>query len=555
VDDTRRFNRDPCTDGELPTGVALLRDPVLNKGSAFTEAERDALGLRGLLPACVCQLEEQVERVLTNLRRYATDLDRYVQLASLQVRNETLFYRVVMDHLEEMMPIIYTPTVGEACQEYGHIFQRTKGMFISAKDQGQIARVLRNWPCSDMRIIVVTDGERILGLGDQGADGMGIPVGKLALYTACAGIHPSQCLPIMLDVGTNNETLLEDPFYIGIRQPRLRGEAYDAFVDEFVEAVQEVFPAALIQFEDFANQNAFRLLEKYRGKYCTFNDDIQGTGAVALAGLLAAPRITGIDFKDQTFLFMGAGEAGIGIADMIVGILLDEGLPEKDAKRRCWFVDSKGLVIAARRDLNDHKRKYAHEHEPIADFLTAVESLKPTGIIGVSGQQGSFSPAILEAMAKVNKRPIVFALSNPTSKAECTAEDAYTHTDGRAVFASGSPFQPVTYDGLTFVPGQGNNAYIFPGVGLGVIASGSRLVTDEMFFVAAKALAAQVTDADLAQGRVYPPLANIRGVSAVIGTAVAEVAYARGLARRERPEDLLEDVRSRMYQPVYYDYL
>jgi malate dehydrogenase (oxaloacetate-decarboxylating)(NADP+) len=359
----------------------------------------------------------------------------------------------------------------------------------------------------------------------------------------------------MLDVGTNNETLLEDPFYIGIRQPRLRGEAYDAFVDEFVEAVQEVFPAALIQFEDFANQNAFRLLEKYRGRYCTFNDDIQGTGAVALAGLLAAPRITGIDFKDQTFLFMGAGEAGIGIADMIVGILLDEGLPEKDAKRRCWFVDSKGLVIAARRDLNDHKRKYAHEHEPIADFLTAVESLKPTGIIGVSGQQGSFSPAILEAMAKVNKRPIVFALSNPTSKAECTAEDAYTHTDGRAVFASGSPFQPVTYDGLTFVPGQGNNAYIFPGVGLGVIASGSRLVTDEMFFVAAKALAAQVTDADLAQGRVYPPLANIRGVSAVIGTAVAEVAYARGLARRERPEDLLEDVRSRMYQPVYYDYL
>jgi malate dehydrogenase (oxaloacetate-decarboxylating)(NADP+) len=384
---------------------------------------------------------------------------------------------------------------------------------------------------------------------------MGIPVGKLALYTACAGIHPSQCLPIMLDVGTNNETLLEDPFYIGIRQPRLRGEEYDAFVDEFVEAVHEVFPAALIQFEDFANQNAFRLLEKYRGKYCTFNDDIQGTGAVALAGLLAAPRITGIDFKDQTFLFMGAGEAGIGIADMIVGILLDQGLPEKDAKRRCWFVDSKGLVIAARRDLNDHKRKYAHEHEPIADFLTAVESLKPTGIIGVSGQQGSFSPAILEAMAKVNKRPIVFALSNPTSKAECTAEEAYTHTDGRAVFASGSPFQPVTYEGLIFVPGQGNNAYIFPGVGLGVIASGSRLVTDEMFFVAAKALAAQVTDADLAQGRVYPPLTNIRGVSAVIGTAVAEVAYERGLARHERPQDLLEDVRGRMYQPVYYDYL
>ncbi len=547
--------RKHCGKGEFPTGINLLRNPILNKGTAFTEEERDALGLRGLLPACVCGMDEQEERVLANYRRKTSDLERYVHMVSLQVRNETLFYRVILNNLDEMTPIIYTPTVGEACQKYGHIYQRPKGVFVTANDRGRVADVLRNAPCADVRIIVVTDGERILGLGDQGANGMGIPVGKLSLYTACAGVQPAQCLPVTLDVGTDNWALLEEPLYIGLKQRRVRDERYDELVEEFVVAVQEAFPKALIQFEDFANRNAFRLLEKYRDRVCTFNDDIQGTGAVALAGLYAAPRLAGTRFADQTFLFLGAGEAGIGIGDMIVGMLIEEGLTLEEAKRRCWFVDSKGLVIRARGDLSEHKLKYAHDHEPVADFLSAVETLKPTAIIGVSGQPDTFNQAVLQAMARINRRPIVFALSNPTSKAECTAEEAYGHTEGRAIFASGSPFDPVTYDGKIHVPGQGNSAYIFPGVGLGAIAAEARLVTDEMFFAAAKALAAQVTDADLAQGRVYPPLANIRGVSAVIARDVASIAYERGLARREEPEDLMQDITAHMYQPVYQSYV
>jgi len=544
-----------CGKGAFPTGIDLLNNPSLNKGTAFSEKERDALGLRGLLPACVCTMDDQLERVLMIFRRKTSDLERYIHLVSLQTRNETLFYRVMMDHLDEMMPVIYTPTVGEACQKYGHIYQRPKGMFITADDRGRVADILRNWPCSEVRIIVVTDGERILGLGDQGAHGMGIPVGKLSLYTACAGVNPSQCLPVTVDVGTDNEGLLDDPFYVGLRQPRIRGELYDELVEEFVVAVQEVFPRAMIQFEDFANRNAFRLLEKYRDRVCTFNDDIQGTGAVALAGLYAAPRLAGSEFKDQTFLFLGAGEAGIGIADMIAGTLVQEGLPAEEARQRCWFVDSRGLVVKARTDLTEHKKKYAHDHAPLADFLSAVEALRPTAIVGVSGQAGTFTQEVLEAMGRLNDRPIIFALSNPTSKAECSAEQAYTHTDGRAIFASGSPFSPVSYGGKTYIPGQGNNAYIFPGVGLGVTAVESSLVTEEMFFAAAKALSDQITDADLAQGRVYPPLANIRGVSAVIALAVAEVAFERGLARRERPADLADHILSQMYQPVYRSYV
>ena len=544
-----------CGKGEFPTGVNLLRDPILNKGTAFTDEERDALGLRGLIPASVATLEDQVERVLTNYRRKTSSLERYVYLKNLQVRNETLFFRVIMDYLDEMMPIIYTPTVGEACQKYGHIYQRSKGVFVTANDRGRVAEVLGNAPCDDVRIIVVTDGERILGLGDQGAHGMGIPVGKLSLYTACAGVQPAQCLPVTLDVGTDNESQREDPLYLGLKQPRVRGEAYDELVDEFVMAVQEVFPRALIQFEDFANRNAFRLLEKYQDRVCTFNDDIQGTGAVALAGLYAAPRLSGTGFAEQTFLFLGAGEAGIGIGDMIVGMLMEEGLSLEQARERCWFVDSRGLVVKARTDLNEHKRKFAHEHEPVADLLSAVHSLRPTAIIGVSGQPGTFSKPVLQTMAEINEHPIVFALSNPTSRAECTAEEAYNLTEGRAIFASGSPFDPVTYGGKTYIPGQGNNAYIFPGVGLGAITSEARLVTDEMFFAAAKTLAAQVTDADLAQGRVYPPLANIRGVSAVIARDVARIAYERGLARRKEPEDLMQDITAHMYQPVYQSYV
>ena len=537
------------------TGVNLLHNPALNKGTAFTNEERDALGLRGLLPPYVATQEEQVLRVMENFHKKPNDLERYIHMMALQGRNETLFYRVVLDHIEEMMPIIYTPTVGQACQEYGHIFRRPRGMFISAADQGRVVEVLRNWPSQDVRIIVVTDGERILGLGDLGASGMGIPVGKLSLYTACAGVHPSNCLPVTLDVGTGNERLLNDPLYIGIRQYRLRGRAYDEFVDEFMAAVQQVFPHVLVQFEDFANVNAFRLLEKYRDRQCVFNDDIQGTGAVALAGLYSALRITGGRLSDQTVLFLGAGEAAVGIADLIVAAMVSEGLPAEAARNRCWLVDSRGLVVKGRSGLAGHKLPYAHDHEPLADIQSAVEALRPTALIGVSGQPGTFSQPVLEAMARLNDRPIVFALSNPTSKAECTAEQAYTWTEGRAIFASGSPFAPVTLAGKTYVPGQGNNAYIFPGVGLGAAACGARRVTDEMFFAAAQALAQQVSESDLERGLIYPPLTAIREVSAAIAAAVAQTAYRRGLATRPKPSGLLADIKARMYVPRYESYV
>ncbi len=536
---------------DCQTGVGLLHNPALNKGTAFSKEERDALHLRGLLPPHVHTLEEQVLRIMENFHKKPNDLERYIHVMALQGRNETLFYRVVLDHIEEMMPIIYTPTVGQACQEYGHIFRRPRGMFISAADRGQIVDVLRNWPCQDVRIIVVTDGERILGLGDLGASGMGIPVGKLALYTACAGVHPARCLPVTLDVGTDRERLLSDPLYIGIRQRRLRGQAYDEFVDEFMAAVQEVFPDVLVQFEDFANRNAFRLLTKYRDRFCTFNDDIQGTGAVALAGLYSALRITGGKLPEQTVLFMGAGEAAIGIATLIVTAMVGEGLPEEEARRRCWLVDSGGLVVQSRTGLAEHKLPYAHAHAPLPDFLSAVEALQPTVIVGVSGQPATFSQPVLAAMARLNERPIIFALSNPTSKAECTAEQAYTWTAGRAIFASGSPFAPVILDGKTYVPGQGNNAYIFPGVGLGAIACGARLVTDEMFFEAARALADQVSET----GLIYPPLTEIREVSAAIAVAVAEVAYRRGLAAQPKPADLRAHIEAQMYVPSYQSYV
>jgi malate dehydrogenase (oxaloacetate-decarboxylating)(NADP+) len=539
----------------IPTGVELLHDPRLNKGTAFTEEEREALGLTGLLPARIHTQDEQVARVMENYRRKETDLGKYVHMIALQDRNENLFYRVVLDHLEEMMPIIYTPTVGNACQEYGHIFRRPRGLFISTGLGGRIAEVLRNWPYVDVRIIVVTDGERILGLGDLGADGMGIPVGKLSLYTACAGIEPSLCLPITLDVGTNNEALLDDPLYIGIRERRLRGDTYDAFFDEFVTAVEEVFPRALIQLEDFGNTNAFRLLNKYRDRICTFDDDIQGTGAVALAGLYSAMRITGGQLKDQRILFLGAGEAGIGIGDIILSAMVAEGLSQEDARLRNWFVDSKGLVVKSRTDLAEHKLPYAHDHEPLPDFLAAVKAIHPTAIIGVSGQPQTFTKAVVQAMAEQNQRPIVFALSNPTSKSECTAEQAYAWTEGRAIFASGSPFDPVELDGRLHVPGQGNNAYIFPGVGLGVIAAEASRVTDRMFFEAAKTLAHEVSEDDLEKGRIYPPLSRIRDVSAKIAKVVADAAYESGHARTPPPDDLSAYIRSVMYEPSYESYV
>jgi malate dehydrogenase (oxaloacetate-decarboxylating)(NADP+) len=535
-------------------GVDWLHNPVFNKGTAFTEAEREALGLRGLLPPHVQTMEEQVRRVMTNFRSKSSDLERYIQIVGLQDRNETLFYRVVMDNLEELMPIIYTPTVGKACQEYGHIFRRSRGFYVSINDRGHVEKILHNWPTRDVKVIVVTDGERILGLGDLGASGMGIPVGKLSLYTACAGIHPTQCLPVTLDVGTENSTLLNDPLYIGLRQKRSRGAEYDAFIEEFMVAVEKLFPGVLVQFEDFGNQNAFRLLERYRDRCCTFNDDIQGTGSVALAGVLSALRVNGGKLRDQRVLFLGAGEAGIGIAENIVNVLVEEGLELAEARKRCWFVDSKGLIVKGREQLTTHKLPFAHEHAPCADLLSAVKALKPTMLIGVSGQAKTFTHEIVSLMAANNARPVIFALSNPTSKAECTAEEAYTWTEGRAVFASGSPFAPVTINGKTLVPGQGNNAYIFPGVGLGVVCTGARRVTDAMFITAARTLASLVRENELAEGRIYPSLTRIHEVSLAIAVAVAELAFAKNLSTHSRPEDLPGFIRSQMFKPEYPDY-
>ena len=543
----------PLTD--MPRGAALLRDAMLNKGTAFTEEERDALGLRGLLPPRIHTQDEQVLRVMENFRKKPDDLSRYIHLLSVQDRSETLFYRVLIDHLEEMMPVVYTPTVGQACQEYGHILRGPRGLFITANDRGKVADVLRNWPRSDVRIIVVTDGERILGLGDLGADGMGIPVGKLSLYTACGGVDPRHCLPVTLDVGTNNESLLYDPLYIGIKRRRLRGRAYDDLVEEFVTAADEVFPGALVQFEDFANANAFRFLQKYRNRVCAFNDDIQGTGAVALAGLYGAMRITGNAFADQKVLFLGAGEAGMGIADLIVAALKDEGLSEDEARGRCWFVDSKGLVVASRSDLNEHKQRFAHDHAEIRGLAEAVDAIRPTILIGASGVANSFTKQVIQKMAACNDRPVIFALSNPTSKAECTAEDAYTHSDGRAVFASGSPFAPVTYKGQRFVPGQGNNAYIFPSVGLATVACGIQRLTDEMFYAAAKTLSTEVSDTDISTGLVYPPLSEIRYVSVSMAVAIAEIAYEQGHASVPRPDDLQTHIENHMYHPEYSRYV
>lgn len=540
---------------KFPAGIELLHDPILNKGTAFTEKERDAFGLRGLLPPTVNTQQIQLERVLGNLRQKTSDLEKYIFLLALQDRNETLFYKLALDHLDEIMPLIYTPTVGKACQEYANIFRRPRGLFITAKDAGRMARILGNWPRKDISVIVVTDGERILGLGDLAASGMGIPVGKLSLYTACAGIHPTRCLPVTLDVGTENEKLLNDPLYFGLRQRRVRGEAYDALIEEFITAVGTVFPDALVQFEDFANHNAFRLLKKYQDRICTFNDDIQGTASVAFGGLCSALRITRQSLKDQRLLFFGAGEAGTGIADLTVAAMMEEGLTQAEARSRCWFIDSKGLVVKSRNDLAEHKVPYGVEHKPLIDNMDILNAFLPTVLIGVSAQHGVFNDTILRRVAKINERPIVFALSNPTSMAECTAEEAYRLTDGRAVFASGSPFPPVTLRGKTFVPGQGNNSYIFPGVGLGVLASRSRFVTNEMFLTAARTLACEVGEEDLALGRIYPPLTKIRQVSAAIAEATAEVAYNRGFAREPRPANLREHIKKQMYEPVYQSYV
>ncbi|MDH4311689.1 MAG: NAD-dependent malic enzyme [Gammaproteobacteria bacterium] len=535
-----------------PRGAALLRDPTLNKGTAFSDEERDILGLRGLLPPHVATQDEQLGRVLENFHRLETPLSKYIMLESLLDRNEALFFRVVMDHPDTMMPIIYTPTVGLACQEFGHIYRRPRGLFITAADRGRMAQVMRNWPHREAAMIVVTDGERILGLGDLGANGMGIPMGKLSLYTACAGLHPWKCLPVMLDVGTNNEALLVDPLYLGLRQRRMAGAEYDEIIEEFIQATQRVFPGVILQFEDFANHNAFRLLRRYRDRVSCFNDDIQGTAAVAVAGILSALRVTGKTMSGQTFLCLGAGEAATGISDLLVNAMVEDGIDEASARARCWMVDSKGLVVASRGDLAGHKRPYAHVHAPVSDFIGAVKALRPTAIIGVGATPGTFDEDVVREMSRINERPIIFALSNPTSKAECTAQQAYQWSDGRALYASGSPFDAVTLpDGRHFVPRQGNNSYIFPGLGLALVVVGATRVTDTMFLAAARTLARCTTQADLDQGSLFPPLSAVRDVSARIAVDVAAIALRDGLASIEQPADLEQTIRADMYDPRY----
>ncbi len=533
-----------------PVGFDVLQNPRLNKSTAFTAEEIENYKLRGLIPPAICSQEAQIQRVMENLHRKNSDIERYIFLQALLARNERLFYRTVVDHIEDIMPLIYTPTVGQACKEYAHIFRQPKGFYIAPQDRGRVREILDNWPDKDVRVIVVTDGERILGLGDLGANGMGIPVGKLSLYIACAGIHPDQGLPVMLDVGTNNRELLDDPLYLGARSRRLRGKEYDTLVDEFVMAARDAFPDAVLQFEDFLTPNAYSLLHRYRDRVLCFNDDIQGTAAVALGGVCASTRLSGVEFADLKVMFLGAGSAATGIADLMVPALVQTGLSEQQARERLWFVDVEGLVVKGRDDLMEHNLPYAHDH-PRTDFLGALRSIRPQVLIGATGHGGAFTRDVVELMAAINERPTIFALSNPTSHAECTPEQAYQWSEGRAIFASGSPFAPVEYDGRLIRPGQGNNVYIFPGVGLGATACRARRITDEMFLVAAQTLAGLVSEDDLAAGSVYPPLADMRNISLKVATAVAERAYASELAREPRPDDLERAIQESMYNPTY----
>ncbi|XP_030464595.1 NADP-dependent malic enzyme-like [Syzygium oleosum] len=560
------YGEDSATEDQLVTpwavsvasGYSLLRDPHHNKGLAFSEKERDAHYLRGLLPPTVVSQDLQVKKMMHNIRQYQVPLQKYMAMMDLQEMNERLFYKLLVENVEELLPVVYTPTVGEACQKYGSIFRRPQGLFISLKEKGRILEVLKNWPERSIQVIVVTDGERILGLGDLGCQGMGIPVGKLSLYTALGGVRPSACLPVTIDVGTNNEKLLNDEFYIGLRQRRATGQEYAELLHEFMTAVKQNYgEKVLIQFEDFANHNAFDLLEKYGTTHLVFNDDIQGTASVVLAGLVAAQKLVGGTLADHRFLFLGAGEAGTGIAELIaLEMSKQTGAPLEETRKNIWLVDSKGLIVYSRKESLQHfKKPWAHEHEPIKELVDAVKSIKPTVLIGTSGVGRTFTKEVVEAMAAINQKPIILALSNPTSQSECTAEDAYTWSQGRAIFASGSPFAPVEYGGKVFVPGQANNAYIFPGLGLGLIMSGAIRVHDDMLLAASEALAAEVSQENYDKGLIYPPFANIRKISAHIAAKVAAKAYELGLATRlPQPDDLVKYAESCMYSPAYRNY-
>ncbi len=532
-------------------GKSLLDDAALNKSTAFTRDERKRYGLSGLLPYRITDINTQVARALNNMRSKSSAIEKYIFLNSLLERNQCLFYRTMIDHIEEIMPLVYTPTVGEACKQFGHIFRKPQGFYITPEDKGEIASILGNWPETDIRIIVVTDGERILGLGDLGANGMGISIGKTALYVACAGLHPENCLPVMLDVGTNNQTLRDDSFYMGYPYPRITGDDYLSLVDEFVQAVQARFPDAVIQFEDFHNQHAFQLLDRYREHIRCFNDDIQGTAAVTLSGIYTSNHITQKRFTDLNIMLLGTGSAASGIAGLLVSAFCAAGLTEAEARSKLWFIDRQGLVTSSRETVKPLIKPFAHPCSP-ATFLEAITQIRPDVLIGATGMAGTFNQDIITAMATVNERPVIIALSNPTSHTECTAEEAYRWSNGRAIFASGSPFQPVMYAGKLLKPGQGNNAYIFPGIGLGVTVSKARLVTEPMFLAAAQALSAQILPEEIAAGSIYPSINRVREVSVAIAVAVCQVAKQAGLVEGNLPEaNLAGYITAQMYDPQY----
>src|SRR5271166_2927056 len=539
--------------GTSKRGIDLLHDPRLNKSTGFTEAERQALGLVGLVPDVTETIETQLARVRLQLKENPSDLERFIHLMNLFETDQTLFYRTLMSDPARFLEIVYDPEIAEVCLKFDRIFRRALGMDLSISRKGRVKEVLRNWPVKDVGFICVTNGGRILGLGDLGANGMGIPIGKLQLYTAAAGVPPEGLLPMYLDAGTNNETYLRDPFYLGLRQRRHSTEELYAFVDEFVDAVQEVFPNCCIHFEDWTGADAVHLLERYRDKGCCYNDDVQGTAGITLAGMINASKIKGTNLKDETYLFLGAGSAGIGLSNLLCSALVQQGLTLEQARSRVHMFDINGLLQSSRTDLVDYQRPYAHAHAPmkLAEFTKAIEEFKPTTLIGVSTMGGAFGKDVVEAMTRLNARPIILALSNPTEHAECTAEQAYQWSNGKAIYAAGVPFAPVVYQGQTFLPGQANNFYIFPAVGMAIYATKARRVSDEMFVEAAQAVADQVPPELLKQGLVYPLQSNILEVEIETAARVAKLVFDSGLARVNRPADMVGFIRQHVYKPQY----
>ena len=532
-------------------GIELLQDPALNKSTAFSEAEKQALELVGLVPDVTETEDLQLSRVMMQLGHKNTDLERYIYLINLLDHNETLFYRTVMSDPARFLPIVYDPTIAEACLKFGHIYRQARGMYLSITRRGKVKEVLQNWPQKDVRFICVTDGGRILGLGDIGANGMGIPIGKLQLYTACAGVPPQYLLPIYLDAGTNNEQYLHDPLYLGLRKTRPLTEELYSFVDEFVEAVQELYPRCCIHFEDWTGVDAVHLLQRYRERYCIYNDDVQGTAGIVLAGMINATKIKATKLSDEKYLFLGAGSAGIGLADLLCSAMVQEGLTLKQAQDRVYMFDINGLLETTRTDLVDFQKPYAHKHAPTRDFTAAIDSIKPTTIIGVSTIGGAFTQKVVESVSRINRRPVILALSNPTEHAECTPEQAYTWSSGKAIYAAGVQFAPVHLNGQTFLPGQANNFYIFPGVGMAIFATQASRVTHEMFIEAAHAVADQVPSDLLTQGLIYPLQSNILETEIQTAARVAKLVFDSGLARVPRPPDMVSFIREHVYKPEY----